>query len=298
MKPRNLRIAITAHFTRADLATFSDFKSLKKSFDHVRGTFASVKRPTIRDIRMPNGARVKATLTLFDTRLLAPAGAGKLKDLGNLIGLPKLEVPDVVNENGKTVPGIERMDLVYASHPTEFAAYAIRDPEVSVTYLRRVAEFAAGWDLTKIPPTVASIATTRLRNDSKLLLPRILGRELTKQGRIGDPIAEARAIQSLAADAYHGGRNEAFVHGIFAATPERPFIDYDLQGCYSTAMAAFQTLDWASTEHTTDLTRLAVLEDPTIASVDFEFPEGTRFPCCRSTPATAASSTRSPGALR
>ncbi len=57
LKPRNLRIAIAAHFTRADLATFSDFKSLKKSFDHVRGTFASVKRPTIREIRMPNGAQ-------------------------------------------------------------------------------------------------------------------------------------------------------------------------------------------------------------------------------------------------
>ena len=56
---------------------------------------------------MPNGARVKATLTLFDTRLLAPAGAGKLKDLGNLIGLPKLDVPDVVNEKGETVPGID-----------------------------------------------------------------------------------------------------------------------------------------------------------------------------------------------
>ena len=115
LKPKNLRIAITAHFTRADLASFSDFRSLKKSFDHVRGTFASVKRPTIREIRMPNGARVKATLTLFDTRLLAPAGAGKLKDLGNLIGLPKLDVPDVVNENGETVPGIERMDLVSAN---------------------------------------------------------------------------------------------------------------------------------------------------------------------------------------
>ena len=130
-----------------------------------------------------------------------------------------------------------------------------------------------------MPPTVASIATTRLRNDASHLLPGILGRDLTKQGRIGDPIAEARAIQSLAADAYHGGRNEAFVHGIFTATPERPFVDYDLKGCYTTAMAGFRTLDWAAIEHTTDLSRLAVLEDPTVASVDFEFPEGTRFPC-------------------
>ena len=38
-------------------------------------------------------------------------------------------------------------------------------------------------------------------------------------------------------------------------------------------------MDWAAIEHTTDLSRLAVLEDPTVASVDFEFPEGTRFPC-------------------
>ena len=127
-------------------------------------------------------------------------------------------------------PASTRMDLVHASHPAEFAAYAIRDAEVSVTYLRRVAEFAESWGLTKMPPTVASIATTRLRNDASHLLPGILGRDLTQQGRIGDPIAEARAIQSLAADAYHGGRNEAFVHGIFTATPERPFVDYDLQG--------------------------------------------------------------------
>ena len=235
-KPRNLRIAIAAHFTRADLATFSDFRSLKKSFDHVRGTFASVKRPTVREIRMPNGARVKATLTLFDTRLLAPAGAGKLKDLGNLLGLPKLNVPDVVDENGKTVPGIERMDLVYVRHPVEFEAYAIRDAEVSIAYMCRVAEFAGRWGLKKVKPTVASIATSRLRND-------------------------------------------AFVHGIFTATPERPFVDYDLKGCYTTAMAPFSTLDWVSIEHTKEVSRLAVLEDPSVAKVDFEFPEGARFPC-------------------
>ena len=291
LKPKNLSIAIVAHFARADFPSFSDFRSLKKSFDHVRGTFVSVKRPTIREIRMPNGARVKATLTLFDTRLLAPAGAGKLKDLGDLVGLPKLEVPDVVDEKGETVPGITRMDLVHKHHPNAFIAYAMRDAEVAVAYLRRVAEFAESWGLTKMPPTIASIATTRLRNSASQLLPGILGRELTKQGRIGDPNAEARAIQSLAADAYHGGRNEAFVHGIFAATPERPFVDHDIKGCYTTAMSDFRTLDWAAIEHTTDLARLAVLEDPTIASIDFNSPKARDFPACRSTPATAAWST-------
>ncbi len=189
-------------------------------------------------------------------------------------------MPDVVDESGETVPGIDQNGSgVHKYHPAEFAAYAIRDAEVSVTYLRRVAEFAEAWGLKKIPPTVASIATTRLRNDANQQLPGILGRELTKRGRIGEPNAEAREIQTLAADAYHGGRNEAFVHGIFTATPERPFVDYDLKGCYTTAMAPFRTLDWASIEHTKELSRLAVLEDPAIASIDFQFPEGTRFPC-------------------
>ena len=124
-------------------------------------------------------------------------------------------------------------------------------------------------------------------------LPEILGRELTKQGRIGEPNAEARAIQTFAADAYHGGRNEAFVHGIFTATPERPFVDYDLKGCYTTAMAPFRTLDWASIEHTKELARLAVLEDPTVARSTSNSPKACDFPACRSTLATGVWSTRS-----
>jgi len=278
-KPRNLKIAIVIHFARADMPTFSDFKSLKKSFDHVRGTFVSIKRPTVRDIRMPNGARVKTTLTLFDTRLLAPAGAGSLKDLGNLIGLPKLTLPKVIDEHGASVRGIARMDLVHAQYLEDFAAYAIRDAEVAVGYLRLFADFAESWGAKKMPPTVASLATLRLRQDAIEHLPGILGRDLTAKGRIGESHAEARELEGLAADAYHGGRNEAYVHGIFTGTPSRPFSDYDVRGCYTTEMSEFRELDWAAVEQTKELRRLAVLEEPSIAAIDIHSPAKRRFPC-------------------
>ena len=54
---------------------------------------------------------MKVSVTLFDTRLLAPAGAGSLRALGELLKFDKLSLPDVLDETGKTRPGIERMDL-------------------------------------------------------------------------------------------------------------------------------------------------------------------------------------------
>jgi hypothetical protein len=279
-KPRrNLKIAAVAHFARADLPSFANFKRLKLSFDGVRGTYVTISRPAIFDIQTPNRARLKASVTLYDTRLLAPDGFRTLRALGRLLKKPKLTVPDVVGEDGMLVPGIKRMDLVAAQHPKTFAEYAIRDAEVALEYFERVAEFAESWGLKKIPPTIASIATARLRADAGRLLLSVLGREPTKRGGIGKFLPEALSIQNTASDGYLGGRNEAYAHGIFEALSDRPFIDFDLRGCYTSAMAEFRPVDWAAVEHTTDIERLATLDNPSVAEVDFRFPPDTRFPC-------------------
>ena len=106
-----------AHFSRADLPGFRDFKSLKTNFDAVRKTYCSINRPALFDVTTPSGARMTVSVTLFDTRLLAPAGAGSLRALGDLLQFDKLSLPDVLDETGKTRPGIERMDLTLAQHP-------------------------------------------------------------------------------------------------------------------------------------------------------------------------------------
>ena len=93
-------------------------------------------------------------------------------------------------------------------------------------------------------------------------------------GRRIEPLDELRNVRRLAADCFHGGRNECFEHGMF----REPSFDWDLKGAYTTALAMFRELDWVRTEHTTDLDRLAVLDEATFARVKFRFPPGTRFP--------------------
>jgi hypothetical protein len=130
--PPKVSIALAAHFSRADLPGFRDFRRLKRLFTITRGTYATIERPVILDVPMPDGRRRRVSVVLYDTKLLAPASAGSLKALGELLGFPKLEVPPVVDEGGCTVAGITRMDIVASQHPDAFRADAIRDAEIAV----------------------------------------------------------------------------------------------------------------------------------------------------------------------
>lgn len=278
MPTRPLRIAVCAHYARADLCGFRDFKRLRKQFDGVRKTYASVQRPASMEIPVTAARRIKATATLFDTRLLSPAGKGSLRELGALLGFDKLTVPDVIDEHGIQRPGIERMDLVAARHQEEFNAYAIRDAEIAVAWLEQVCAFAAEWGLKKAPSTIGAIAIAKFEkianSQASFDFANFLGRTRTNKGALGDPLPELLSIQSLAADCYHGGRNEAYEHGIIRGQ----FTDMDLRGAYTNAMAAFREPDWAKVAHTTDIDQLAILDIIAFACVDFEFPATTRFP--------------------
>jgi hypothetical protein len=171
------------------------------------------------------------------------------------------------------------MDLVLQQHPDEFNNYAKRDAEVSVEWLCRFLVFAADWHAHKTPLTVGSLAVHKvisiMEATPNLDAASFLGRMRNKRGGLGDALPELRGIQATAADCFHGGRNESYEHGFIRGH----FRDFDLSGAYTSAMALFREIDWAKIERTTDLERLAVLDQPTFARVDFEFPPGTRFPC-------------------
>ncbi len=273
-----LRIALCAHFSRADLPCFRDFNKLKKQFDGVRKTYASVKRPTRLTAIVPDGRRIPVSVKLFDTRLLAPAGKGSLRDLGDLLGFQKLLVPDVIDANGAVVAGIERMDLVLKQHRAIFEAYATRDAEVAVEWFCRFAEFSETWGISNVPPTIGALGVQRalaiMENLPDFDAANFFGRARNRSG-FGDALPEARAIQGIAADCFHGGRNESFEHGFIHAR----FNDFDLAGAYTNALAYHREIDWTKTVHTKDLDQLALLEKPTFACIDFKFPPGTRFPC-------------------
>ena len=222
-KKQNFRIALACHYSRADLPGFSDFANLKTKFDNVRKTFVTIQRPHKIRCQLINRRFTDCTIRLFDTRLLAPAGAWSLEKLGDLLGFKKLSVPDILNEAGDNVPGIKRMDIVQSQYPKLFEEYALRDAELTLEWLVQIDQFRDLWDLSNLSPTIGAIAVAKIRQVVGLDDFAFFGIEYTEGSRKRSEAQFVSGIRnnlSLIANCFHGGRNEAFVHGIFEAYPE------------------------------------------------------------------------------
>ncbi len=278
----SIKIALIGHWTRADLPSFRDFPKLKKRFDGPRGTFATTGRPSRFDVRLPGSGRSRAvSVRLYDTKLLAPAGFLSLKKLGAALGFNKLSLPDVVDESGHIVKGIQRMDLVLERHREEFTAYALRDAEIVVAWWLLVADYCYTNGIPQVPPTIGAISVKYILNDDSASLAAVLGRAIASSGKISkNPLPELASVQSLFADAFHGGRNECFCVGLYTSADLAGgiFTDLDEHGAYTTAMAHFRQIDWTNVENTKDLERLATCDPITCASIDFEFPPDVNYP--------------------
>lgn len=275
-RDEKLPLTVVGHFTRADLPGFRDFHRLKRLFDGIRKTYASIQRPAIMDVK-PLGRRVAASITLVDTALIAPANARSLKALGKTLGFPKLEIPTVMDEQGAVVPGIERMDIVRRLYPDLFDAYAKRDAEVAVEWFMRFTETCQDWGLSKVPPTVGALAVAKFKaigRDAGTDMEAFMGREKVKGTRSLTPVAVLANNASLIANAFFGGRNEAYAHGVYDGT----YTDIDLRGAYTTGLAQFRTPAWDMARHTTALDRLALVDVLAVAHIRFTFPATVRFP--------------------
>jgi hypothetical protein len=276
------KLYLIGHFTRADLPVCRDFEKVKRRFDGPRGTFCTTNSPTILEVRLPGkGRRCDFSVRLYDTKLLAPAGYGSLKRLGEALGFPKLSVPDVIDESGVLVPGITRMDLVRDRHPSEFAAYAIRDAEVALAWFLKVADYCASIGLPRVPATLGAISVAFIKDGDTRLLAAVLGRKTAASGSMSkEVLPELAAHQTLMADAFHGGRNEAYSVGLYGPEDSAglDYTDIDLSGAYTCALAFAREIDWDNVEGTKELDPLATLDAMTFATVDFKFPKDTRFP--------------------
>ena len=267
-----LSIILAAHFTRADLCGFRDFPKIKTKFDAVRGTYATTQRPFVIGVRI-GAKRVRVSIRLVDTLLLAPASHRSLAAIGELLGVDKI----------KLKPGeIERMDLLQETDPERFARYAIRDAVIAARYCLEVWRFsqdklAIG---AKLPPTIGSAGVARFVQDQvecERDISQLLGRRRRSPDKAAPWLDKVGDIVPFAADAYHGGRNEAFVCGF---SPMAQFSDVDLRGAYTTILADIRQPNWDGIVSTKDIDVLAQLGSGiSIARVKFDFPQGTRFPC-------------------
>lgn len=277
---RQLRLVLACHFSRADICGFADFKKLKRKFSAVRKTYVTIQNPLKIDLRPTPSRAVTASVTLRDTRLLTPEGYGKLSAIGDMLGLEKLSVPDVVNEKGKTVPGITRMDIVQREHPQQFYDYAVRDAEIALRYLLRVCGLAEEMGAPSIPSTIGSLGVNVFADnctDFEGFMGRVPDEEGSGRKLVLHPVLRIHA--GLWGDGFHGGRNEAFAHGVMTPRPGRTWLDIDVASAYTVGMGWIRPIDWDSASMPTRIEDIATTEAATVARVKFRFPESTRFPC-------------------
>ena len=273
---------LIGHFNLADLVAFDDFEQFKTEFDAIRRTYATITQDTAIICWDVDRHKHKITLVLRDSMLLAPAGMQSLKAIGDLVGVKKHDLND-----GE----IEKMAALLATDKPRFEEYALRDPKVALHYCLKI--MAINEELTgksEIPPTLSSIGINHLLTiweSSGLDKNLVLGTEeieskiwvqsrghYVKRREIV-PTADRCVHESFATECYHGGRNEQY---FFGASEVGDWIDFDLCGAYTTAMALIGMPRWDQIRTTKDINEY----QPGVlgcARVKFRFPGNTRFPC-------------------
>jgi hypothetical protein len=264
-------LALVAHFSRADLTHLRDWKDVCRHVDAVRGTFTTTKKPLRLAVPTPHGTR-RIRIIVADTMLLAPGRMRSLDRIGVALGMPKLVLPP-----GHTK---ERMDLFKQAAPDLFARYAVTDTIIAARWAERVWElFATSFDIADHVPTLPAAAVRIILDllaGSGISPTKYFGYETIQRKR--QHLACLTEVWVFAANAYHGGRNEAFHLG---HSPRHcQLYDVDAISAYTTAMALMRVPDWHSVRLTKELDELAVVDAAlTYARVDFAFPQNTRFPC-------------------
>ena len=262
------KFIIAGHFTRADLTTFSDFGYFKRRTDAVRKTYATTEMPL--SLRLAsNEGPVSCRAVIIDTMLLAPAGTS-LEKLGNLLGVPKIDLPEGYSK--------DRMDIFLRDHPALFEEYALTDAVIPALWV--VKTYGLLLDrlgIKKKVVTLGGAAVELVKEQAKakgIELHEFLGREKKKKR----PLAHLVPQIAIAAQSYHGGYNIATALGF---SPEGSELhDLDIRSAYTTALAFIGIPEWHSARQCTEPDQLAVIDEAmTAALVEFRFPDGTRFPC-------------------
>ena len=286
MIPRD--IFLVCHFTRSDIPGFQDFKDKLGmeilNLSNVRNTFVNMRK----DVDIKLGKDLKVRLKIRDTITLTSANSKSLKELGDMLDLPKLDM---------TLEEIENMDVVMKEQPELFVKYGIRDCEICTKYtVLMIYQYQELTGKFNLPLTLTSIGVDLLTQNWKergIDQHYIIGKEKRVikpwNKKLGRPIYKSK-IQYLRKlyyskdfikESYHGGRNEQF-H--FGPHKKDVWYDYDLTSCYPSCMSLIGIPEWEKIHYVDD----KWFNDPdwnhkpvdlTFLEVEFEFPRSVRFPC-------------------
>lgn len=279
-------IYLVGHYTKADLPAFSDFDSIKKIASAVRSSFVSTDASFDFSISTGSGD-LELSVLLRDTFLLAPAGSQSLAALGEILGIPKVVLRDDPAEEYRIK---SRMDVLRSHDWPLFRQYAIQDAVICAEYAQRIIKLCEQHlGKARLPVTLTAIGVDLLlkkwKDDSRSI-DALLGRETVKEKRWNKRLNRYQTgnrevaqvnyalYETLATEAYHGGRNEQYWFGPAFLDD---WTDYDLSSAYATGMALIGTPDWSKFKHTVAVDDFGI-RTLGYALVDFEFPDSVRFP--------------------
>lgn len=295
-------VVLAGHYLTADLTTFA--RPLRRrgdgKYDDIlrRVTSASGGLVSLKPIRMSVGSGAHGSsrrflplsITVRDTVGQAAAGSNTLKVLGEVCGVPKLDVGDAIED----MSSLRRVNL-----PT-FLEYGVNDAAIVLEYL------TALWGVGVVPPvTLSGGGAHALRAGVKTYLgissnaefsARFQGlvsvddgQEMADDGlsyyrvRSQTPVdGDANQVHSAFQKSFHGGWNSCLEVGFFATET----YDHDIQSAYPSAMAAVIDVDYENgcIEEVIKNRGLSIDDfplgfvTPLVAYVNWEFPRGVE-PC-------------------
>lgn len=288
-------IYLVAHFTRADVPGFADFKdedtrsALK--LENIRNLFMNVST----DIQVKLGEKssgqgIPLSVKIRDTMSLAPAGAKSLAAIGDILGFEKIELGSTPQEELSIK---QNMKAFMQRNWEAFYDYAIRDAEICTQYtLNMIRLYQERTGKFRMPVTLTSISVDLIRQfwkDQGVDPLEIVGKEEIKEKywskRFGRYQTKKKVIYlkkihwslDFFTECYHGGRNEQFW---FGPGFESVWYDYDLSSAYPSAMALIGRPDWDGCRPIRDTEELLSYQSAELAfaNVDFEFPDSVRYP--------------------
>lgn len=296
------RITVSGFFLRVDLAAFSDLVRFKNQIDNVGGRAATIGEDAVLEVQLDpddlaNITRRRSSVVndnsvmrLMSVRFIDMARHAQegtsLQQMGDLLGLPKLALPDGYS--------IERMGELLKNDKPAFEAYGLRDAEIAVRYMLKLQDFARTQAGTKsLPATASGLGVKMLLNslENTGLDPHEVfglknvsetvwsqGGELSRGGVktfTREEPTDFRAIhEPFVTNCYHGGRNECY---LFGPTEISIWNDFDLAGAYTTGLVDLRHIDYGSVKQ---------IKNPEdfrghtlgFAWVRFSHPESVRYP--------------------
>lgn len=301
-------IVLSGFFLRADLAMLVDLAEFKHELSNIGGKIGTVGKgleiPLVyraRDIerlersrahvKSVSGISCLTQVHFIDMAKHAPEKT-PLSALGDLVGLPKLKLPQGYD--------ISLMDKLLAEVRESFVEYALRDAEIVVLYYLRVLAFAREHvfkngrdgklsDEVLIPPSAGAMAVQLSRlmfeqagHDYQKLFGMKTQKSvkwdktsgLPRTQKIQTVTPHRKFHEQFAIDCYLGGRNETFWVG---PTDEGIWHDFDLIGAYTTGMLLIKPIRFEASYESCDLADFTH-NTMGFAWVEFEFPPDTRMP--------------------